>query len=164
MKEVLIKFEILFGVFFGIVLFLIISPFLLIWLPYLKYNNRKIEKAYNDFLDANEGKKFFCYTSKRKSKKIVEELILPELKDDVNIILLDGKKPISDFPVQFISRMLYRIDNVGFPNIMEIINGNVTDISLKKEFYNELSRGKVKENFNGVVKLGFEILKKKGLN
>jgi len=128
----------LFGSLFFIIAVLIFLPIIFLLLPFMYYSNIKENKAYQNFLQLNDGKKFFCYTSKKKSRTIIETIILPQLDPDISIILLDGKKPVSDLPLTHISRMLYNINNLGFPNLMKITNGRVLDISLKKELYKEL--------------------------
>jgi hypothetical protein len=81
------------------------------------------------------------------------------------VIFLNGKIPKSNFPEKFISRMLYRIDNIGFPNIMKIVDGKVIDISLKKEFYKELNKDPEVSRISNLIYLGFQIIedKKNGL-
>ena len=61
--------------------------------------------------------------------------------------------------------MLYRIDNIGFPNIMKIVDGKVIDISLKREFYKELNKDAEVSRITNLIDLGFQIIddKKNGL-
>jgi hypothetical protein len=113
-----------------------------------------------NFLSLNDGKKFFCYTSRNNSKEIIESQILSQLDKDISIIFLDGKKPISEYPVQSISWILYRIKNIGFPNIMKIENGKVIDISLKREFYHAINTNTIPD-FIKLLHLKFDELDQK---
>lgn len=152
MKDLYRKTLLAFGATIGIVILILLSPVLIILLPYFIIKSKQSEKEYQHFLAENNGKKFFCYTSRKKSKELIEKSVLPLLDKDIHVILLNGKNPISDFPSKYISTMLYRIKNIGFPNIMKIVNQKVTDISLKKEFHNN------KYNQTGIIKFG-EIIK-----
>jgi hypothetical protein len=141
-----------------ITIFLIFVPIIIILLPFILIANTIEKKEYQNFLVQNEGKKFFCYTSKKKSRTIIETIILPQLDPDIHIILLDGKKPVSAFPQIHISSILYSIKHLGFPNIMKIENGKVLDISLKKEFYKELIINPALPKFIELVKSKIEEL------
>ncbi|MHC1704978.1 MAG: hypothetical protein AB9846_13800 [Tenuifilaceae bacterium] len=158
MKDYFGRLKLTFGITISIVLLVILSPIILLSIPFSFFRNKELDKEYQIFLNKNNGKKFFCYTSRKNSKEIIETHIIPNLSEDINIILLDGKKPKSDFPEKYVSRMLYRLENIGFPNIMQILDGKVIDISLKKDFYNELNTEKKTSNFTEVVKLGFLVI------
>ncbi len=72
-----------------------------------------------------------------------EKNILPRLNDDVKIIYLDGKTPISDYDKNYISKALYSIsDKRGFPYLIKIIDGQVIDTSINNEFYNTMNQKK----------------------
>lgn len=165
MKDILGKIKLTFGITFGIIIFIVLIPILLIFLPFMTFKNRKSDKEYQEFLNNNNGKKFFCYTSRKYVCDFVEDRILPLMDEDINVIFLNGKIPKSNFPERFISRMLYRIDNVGFPNIMKIADGKVIDISIKKEFYKELNKDADASSITNLINLGFKIIddKKNGL-
>ncbi len=142
----------------GVTIFLIFVPIIIILLPFIHIANIKEKQEYQNFLVQNEGKKSFCYTSKKKSRTIIESIILPQLDPDIHIILLDGKKPVSAYPQSHISCVLYSIKHLGFPNIMKIENGKVLDISLKKEFYKELIINPALPKFIELVKSKIEEL------
>lgn len=165
MKDILGKIKLTFGVTFGIIIFIVFIPILLIISPFLTVENQKIDKEYQEFLNNNNGQKFFCYTSRKHVFDFVENSLLPSIANDINVIFLHGKTPKSRFPEKFISRMLYRIDNIGFPNIMKIVDGKVIDISLKKEFYKELNKGAEVPKITNLINSGFQIIedKKNGL-
>jgi hypothetical protein len=158
MKDILGKIKLTFGITFGIIIFIVLIPILLIVLPFLTFENRTFDKEYQEFLNNNNGRKFFCYTSRKYVCDFVENRILPSIDDDINVIFLNGKIPKSDFPERFISRMLYSIDNIGFTNIMKIVDGKVIDISLKKEFYKELNRNIEVPGITNLINLGFQII------
>lgn len=158
MKDLLGRIKLTFGITLGIVIFILLSPLLLVILPLFIFENRKTEKKYQEFLNNNNGRKFFCYTSRKYVCNFIENRILPSMNNDINIIFLNGKIPISDFPEKIISRMLYRINNIGFPNIMKIVDGKVIDISLKKEFYQELNKNAEVSTIINLINLGFQII------
>ncbi|MBO9702643.1 MAG: hypothetical protein J7604_20695 [Sporocytophaga sp.] len=137
-NKIAIQFGIGLLILGSIAILILLIPLLLLFSPFIIFSNARNEEEYKEFLTQNEGKKFFCYTSKKKSRTIIETIILPQLDPDIHIILLDGKIPVSEFPQRHISPILYSITHLGFPNIMKIQNGRVLDISLKKEFYKEL--------------------------
>lgn len=165
MKDILGKIKLTFGITFGIIIFIALIPILLIVMPFLTFENRKFDKEYQEFLNNNNGKKFFCYTSRKYVCDFVENRILPLMDNDINVIFLNGKIPKSNFPERFISRMLIRIDNIGFPNIMKIVDGKVIDISLKREFYRELNKDAEVSKITNLIDLGFKTIddKKNGL-
>lgn len=106
---------------------------------------------YQDFLNENEGQAFFCYTSRKNKQSLIEQNLLPELPKDIEIIFLHGKKPISNFPEKFISHALYKINNVGFPNVMKIIDGQVKDASLHENFYAIINQNQDMASFINIV-------------
>lgn len=159
MRQIKNFLQILFGSVIGIIIFVIFLPVILvlsiiafpiIWLISFKFN-----KGYKRFLETHEGQKFFCYTSRKTSKGYVEKEILPLLSRDIEIIYLDGREPISKFPREYISAALYRIKNYGFPNIMEIVNGRMLDLSLKKELYETINQTKPPTGFTDLVERRF---------
>jgi hypothetical protein len=107
------------------------------------FSNRR----YKRFLKEHEGLEFFCYTNRKNSEQFVEEEILPALDSGINIIHLVGKRPVSEYDERCISHMLYRIKQVGFPNIMKIKDGHVVDLSLHNELYNTINQRKDPEVF-----------------
>ena len=161
MRDIFGKIKLTVGKTFAIIVLILLSPIFIILIPFFAFGNRKFDKEYKLFLDSNNGKKFFCYTSRKGIKEYVENTVIPLLDSDINIIFLNGKTPKSEFPEDCISRMLYRIENIGFPNIMKIVNGEVIDISLKKEFYNELNNKMETSKFIETLKLEFQVMDKK---
>lgn len=117
----------------------ILLPIIIPTALWLNYSSKKAFEnfllKYQKFLNENEGQAFFCYTSRRGSKYLIEQNLLPALSENIETILLNGKQPISRFPEKFISHALYKINNVGFPSVMKIIDGKMVDTSLHNEFY-----------------------------
>ena len=50
-----------------------------------------------NFLKTINDKNFFCYNNRKDSKEFIENEILSHLPSNVEIIYLDGKKPVSKF-------------------------------------------------------------------
>jgi len=95
-------------------------------------------QEYATFLEENDGKEFFCYkSSHRDQQKMewVEQQVLPLIESDVEIVCLDGRTPKCNLPMRFVSQALYNIQNVGFPNVMKIVDGKMLDISLHDALY-----------------------------
>jgi hypothetical protein len=106
---------------------------------------RKLENEYAEFLSKNEGLEIFCYTNREKYQDIIEAKLLPDLDKTINVVKLLGKEPKTKLEQRFISLILYRIKNVGFPNVMKIVEGQVIDISLHSEIYNAINNGDPEE-------------------
>ena len=142
--------------------FLFISIILLFFfvVGYSNYNDRKkLDIEYSEFLSKNEGMELFCYTNREKFESIIETEILPSLDESIHIVKLIGKEPSTNLNKRFISHALYRIENVGFPNIMKVVNGNFLDVSLHCEIYNSINNEK-SEELVGLVNSKIELLRK----
>lgn len=123
----------------GTALFLLILPLYLILLPFLKYNDRKFEAAYRNFLNTQNGHTFFVYTSKKKTRKFVEDAFLPNLQNEIEVVFLDGKIPRSELETRFISRLLDDQKVVGgFPWLIKISGGRPAVNSLNNKVYNAM--------------------------
>lgn len=101
----------------------------------------KFKSDYALFLSQHEGQEFFCYTNRKNSVNEVESYILPELDDSIKIIKLEGKEPHTDLDHRFISHALHNLKNVGFPNILKIVNAEMHDYSIHKQVYSAISQG-----------------------
>ncbi|WP_218598873.1 hypothetical protein [Polaribacter sp. NJDZ03] len=76
------------------------------------------------FLNENEGKNFFCYNNRKKSKDYIEKSILLSLNKDVEIVYLKGRNIESKYNKEFISEALYGLKQYSkFPHLMKIRNG-----------------------------------------
>lgn len=123
----------------GVVGVLVVLPFvlplILLLMGVSRIRARQSEQRYAAFLAQHEGAEFFCYTNRMTSRAFVEEHILSALDPHIHIIQLAGRKPISTFDETYISHMLHNIEQIGFPNVLKIVNGHVVDTSLHDEWY-----------------------------
>ncbi len=138
-------FDYAFTVSFVLLLIVIAMPilaiFLLIFYPINYFQDKKFEKEYLIFLKQINGKNFFCYNNRLNSKDFIEEVIIPNLRSDVEIIYLDGKEIVSDYPPKYISVALYRLHNYHkFPHLLAIRNDQVVDMSVNNVFYTILNQ------------------------
>lgn len=107
-----------------------------------KKQKERFLKRYREFLAAHEGEEFFCYTNRKEFVDVIEQQLIPMLDPKLNIIKMEGKTPITDLNHEFVSYAFYRLDNIGFPNVMKINNGVMMDISLHNEIYNAINNKK----------------------
>jgi hypothetical protein len=132
---------------------------LIFWFSFSgKEAKNKFNVKYSEFLTENEGLEIFCYTNREKFEDTIEEKILPNLDESISIIKLVGKEPNTNLDKKFISHALNRLNNIGFPNVMKIVNGQFLDISLHNEIYNCINNKKEKE-LVGLVNEKLEILR-----
>jgi hypothetical protein len=126
----------------GIILFLIALPIYFIALPFLKQRDEKFEAAYLDFLSEQNANKFFIYTNKKKNRKFVEEVIIPNLHEEIKVIFLEGKIPRSEFEIRLVSRLLndQKIAG-GFPWLINISDSKVHAYSINNAVYNAMRGG-----------------------
>ena len=146
------------GLWMVICLF-IMPPFLLlytIFYPFIYFEDKKISREFKNKLVQHNGMELFTYTSRKNSKTIIERDILPNLPKELTVVYLDGRKPTSSLEPLLVSQILYRIKNIGFPNIVRISDGDIKDVSIKKEFYEALNKG---SSMNELVDLIHDKLK-----
>lgn len=117
----------------------------------------KFKGDYASWLRAHEGEEFFCYTNRKNSVEEVERYMVPALEHSVHIIKLIGKNPQSDMDEQFLSHSLYNLENVGFPNVMKIVNGKMHDRSIHTPVYNAIGQGQPEELNKLVLKAFVEL-------
>ncbi len=129
----------------GLILFFVIFSMICIAGYRSSQETKRFKQAYNTFLEENEGREFFCYTNREGFCNFIEEKLIPNLDDDIFIVKLEGKVPKSEFDEKFISYSLYRLNNVGFPNVMKIVNGQFIDQSIHSEIYNAINNEKYNE-------------------
>nr|CAP48542.1 putative integron gene cassette protein [uncultured bacterium] len=130
-----------------IVVFLVIMGLVSLFIK----EDKRFTEEYGDFIKEHEGAEFFCYTNRKNSKHFVEKYILSALEPKINVIYLEGKKPQSQFNEQVISHMLYNINQIGFPNVMKIKEGQVVDLSLHKELYNTINQKRSPDIFLSIL-------------
>lgn len=128
---------------FALLFSLLLTPFIVLAELFGKSSDTNaFTEEYNNYLTSIEGTKFICYTTRKNTQAFFEERVKPYLPAGVHVILLEGKKPKSAFTAKYISYMLYHIrDKKGFPNMMKVQDGIVTDVSLKTEFYKAMQDG-----------------------
>lgn len=120
---------------------------------YLSMRRRKrkqieYEKEFLEKLKKHNDVELFVYTSRKKSKQLIEDSIIPNLDKNINVIFLNGRSVHSEsLDNKFVSIVLYRIKNKGFPNIIRISEGRILDTSLKDSFYKMLNQGKSPQFF-----------------
>jgi len=128
--------------FFGLIILLLFSPLILISTFINKIESKTLEEEYRQYLLEIDGHKLFCYNNRKHTKEFIEKQIMPILPKDVKLIFLDGRFPVSEYPHQFTSMLLYNIRNqVGFPYLLRIQEGNVLEKSINNELYNSLNQG-----------------------
>ncbi|WP_426360128.1 hypothetical protein ACPUVO_07870 [Pseudocolwellia sp. HL-MZ19] len=123
----------------------LITIFILIVVAFIKDSKarKKFNIQYQEYLQNNEGLEVFCYTNRLKFCSIIETHLIPKIDKSVRIIKLEGKEPQTDLNKEFISYALHNIKEVGFPNIMKIVNGSLIDFSLHKTIYDCINNDNV---------------------
>jgi hypothetical protein len=146
-------------IFIGLIVFLITLPFIILSLPFTYYNRKKFEKQYSDFLELNNDVNFFCYNNRKNSKEFIENEIIPNLKNNIEIVYLNGKKiETKNYPKDFISNALYNLKNYSkFPHLMKIRDGKLIDKSINTLFYSIKNQNKSKEKLLAEVNDFFEL-------
>jgi hypothetical protein len=146
------------GVTIVIVVLILALPFLLagtlVTASFQDKKRKEFLKRYELFLKENEGKEFFCYTNRKNSREVIEMEVLPKLDISIQVIRIDGKQPITSLDESYISHALYNIKNIGFPNVMKVVKGQLVDYSLHNEMYNAINSGRESELIN-IVASGF---------
>ncbi len=121
-----------FGIFifcFSVLSFLAISD--------IYFSNKKKDKAFKAWLQANHGKNFFCYNERRKARPYIEEIILPALNKNIEIVYLENRQVQSQSNPNLVSDALYQLKNYKkFPHLMKIRHGELIDESILNTFYN----------------------------
>lgn len=120
---------------FGLAIFLIPLSVLISFLAFISEYRFKLK--FKKYLLTIDGTKFFCYNNKVNSHSYIKENIIPVLPAHVELIYLNGRKPISKFEEKYISYALHTIkDRKGFPYLMKVSDGKIYDKSINNEFYN----------------------------
>lgn len=137
MKNSIEKFMLLTGVFLVVIFMLVCMPLFLVAKAFGWFFNKSREKEYKKYINQIEGKNFFCYNNKAQSLEFIKYHILPNLPTSVEVIFLDGKTPVSEYELKFISRTLYNFkDYQGYPHLFKVRNGNIIGESINNELFN----------------------------
>lgn len=141
------------------IVFLFSIPFIILFFPFSYYKRKKFEKQYSEFLKLNEGVNFFCYNNRKKSNQFIENEIIPNLKNDIEIVYLNGKKiETKNYRIDFISKALFSLKYYSkFPHLMKIREGKLIDKSINSLFYSIKNQNKSKDKLLEVVNDFFEI-------
>jgi hypothetical protein len=135
-----------------ILLFLLLSPLILILIIADFINNKKYQnEMYKEFLSPNEGKTLFVYTNRKDNETYINDNLISLLKPDIVLVKLKGKTPDSRYPVKYISHILYKIKEVGFPSVMKIYKGKIYDVSIHKDFYNAKDNNLTGDELNKIL-------------
>ena len=153
-KEILL---IILLVIVGFPLLILSIPFLIFIFIFKYFQKKKFEKKYLKFLKENEGKNFFCYNNRKKSKEYLEENILTNLNKEVVIVYLNGRDIESEYNKEFISEALYGLKHyTKFPHLMKIRNGQLIDKSINNPFFGILKMNKPKAELLGEINSFFQ--------
>ena len=106
-------------------------------------SQRKFYDGYLKFLDQYNGHEFFCYTNRVKFCDVIESELIPRLDAHVHVIKMVNKEPHSELDKTYISYALYSLREIGFPNVMKIVNGRIIDLSLHKAIYDSINNKQV---------------------
>ncbi len=118
--------------------------------------HQKFIEEYNEFLEGNEGLEIFCYTNRLKFCDAIEAQLIPTLNENIHVIKLIGKIPQTQLNESFISHALCNLKEVGFPNVMRVVDGKFIDLSLHKPIYDVINNN----NINLLPSLVHEKLKR----
>lgn len=106
----------------------------------------------------NNGKNFFCYNNRKRSKIYIETHIIPNLKKDIEIVYLNGNKIESEYDVEFISAALYKLKKYSsFPHLIKIRKGKLIDESINNSFYNVMNLNSSKRKLLTQIDSFFEL-------
>ncbi|WP_444915801.1 hypothetical protein [Microbulbifer sp. TRSA007] len=165
-KKIRVRFPDI-SVFLVFLVLIALLPIVLLATPFFLISARRQEKAleeeYKKFLLAHEGSEIFCYTNRGNSVNLIGEFVLPQLPKGTHIVKLEGKKVCTNLNENYISFMLYQLNEVGFPNVIKISNGSIVDLSLKKKVYSAINQSKV-ETLSGIVISGLNHVRESARN
>jgi hypothetical protein len=110
-------------------------------------NITSFEQEYARYLIRLGNKNFFCYNNSRRSQEYVEKYVIPLLPSNVEIIFLNGKIPISDYPEIITSALLFKLQNFnGFPHLIKLREGHTSEKSINNLTYNCINQNKEPHN------------------
>lgn len=162
MRKIKESIESIFLISIGMLISIVLLPFYFLMTPFFYFRRKKNEKEYSAFLIEQNGKNFFCYNNRKKSKQFIEEVIIPHLSKDIEIIHLNGRKIESKYPKEFISNILHSFKTYNkFPHLVKVRNGKLVDKSINNIFYLILNQNKPQSRLQTEINLFFEIIEEK---
>jgi len=132
-------------------LLLVILPLVIIFALLIRLTSSRSndtqwnDKNYDSWLTSLEGHEFFCYTNRKESVDAIEKHITPTVSSSIHVIKLIGKEPITELDKDFVSHALCNLNNVGFPNLMKVVDGKLHDITIRKPIYDAINQGKTEK-------------------
>ncbi len=124
----------------ALLLLVLCLPFILLALSFSRRNEERFNIEYHNFLVGLNGATFFWYSDKRTTLYFIEDMLLPGLKPEIEIIKLQGKKLITAHDHRYISRLIANAKTEGgIPYIIKIVNGTVISKSINNEVYNAIN-------------------------
>lgn len=137
-------------------------PFIILISPFFYFRRKKFEKEYSHFLIKQNGKNFFCYNNRKNSKRFIEEVIIPSLSKNVEIVYLNGRKIESEYPKEFISNILFNLKTYNkFPHLVKVRDGKLHDKSINNIFYSILNQHTSQTKLLTEINQFFEIIEEK---
>lgn len=131
---------------FAVIASLLVIPWTLlllpIILPLIVFSEVSFNLEFRKFLKTHQGAKFFCYTSKRKSKTFIEEYVVPALDPGVHIIYLEGRSSVSNLDKRLVSQIIRHMGRSNLPGFAKFADGRMVIVSLHNELYQTLNRAR----------------------
>ena len=148
-------------------LFIIVIPLFILFIPFIAvvsifdfFQIKRFKKRYSNYLLSIEGKKFFCYNNRKNNHHYIEKNIIPNLKDDIELVFVEGRRIKNEYNREYISHMLFNVsDRKGFPYLIKICNGKAMDESINNQFHNFKSQNKNPEDLSILINNSFDNLK-----
>ncbi|KQX15096.1 hypothetical protein [Flavobacterium sp. Root420] len=151
---------IIFLIIVGIPLSILFFPIILVFSIFEFFQKKRFKNRYRNYLVSIEGKKFFCYNNRKNNHHYIEKNIIPNLRDDIESVFVEGKRIINDDNREYISHMLLNVsDRKGFPYLIKINNGEALDKSMNTEFHDFKSQNKNPEDLVILINNSFDNLK-----
>jgi len=147
MQNALKTLKLLIGyIMIGIGLVILVPITLVCWIlvgPFIYWDEQRKKRKFAANLLTLEGKNFFCYNNRKKSRLFIEESIRPQLAQYVECIYLEGREPVSAYDPIIVSQLLYSVKNYSkFPHLIKIRNGELIEHSINNQLFNTLEQKK----------------------
>ena len=104
-----------------------------------------------------EGKQFFFINNRKGNEEFVFQSIFPHLREDIELLFVEGSTIQSDYNPRYISIALWKVKpKKGFPYLMKISNEKIHYLSVNNAFYNVKNNGKNLREFMLLVEAFFD--------